>query len=326
MRKVSYILGTLGVISIIISILLLNMNNNGNKITIPWTNEYQKGTINNQNLQEFNESSYKKVIINQDNKFYYIIPENSYLSRVGNNIIEYRNDKLITLRYSLVSNNETMTKMIKEYQNFKGSVEILKYELTNGNILLLVKQYDDHYEETLNLFINLGGGYYYQLSYHIYNVKFSDDFINEIINLEKYQNGTIGNNKEGEWNLPLDIKGKKMFNLKYDSSKYIKDNIYQDYELSLKVNNESNKVVKVIFNYNSSAIEEDINTTYTITNTKDIKLKYYDSKLYTMVDKNNVEYLTYAIKLDSNTKLLITYNKSLEKEVDINNFLNFTYE
>ena len=329
MKKISYILGGLGVILILISILLLNATNNDEKeqdsSDILWTTEYQKGNVDNKNISKYSVNIYKNEYINQNK--YYIIPQDAYLSCVENHIIEYQNDKMTIVQYNYYVNIDEISKIIKSYDNMNSSVEILKKELPNGNVVLLEKNSDEHYAEILNLFIKIDNNSYYHIYYRIYDMNFSDSFIEKIINIEKIKDDNyISNNQDGEWNLSLDTNNKKRFNLKYNSSKYFKEESYQNYELNLKVDKNSYDIVRVLYNYNVIGINDEIQTPYTISNSKKIKLKNYDTLLYTIMNNDNREYINYDIMIDKYTKLRISYPKNIEDKVNINDFLNFTYE
>lgn len=325
MKKISYILGILGVILILIAIFLPNKNNNDNNLG--WNIEYKKDEITNQNFPEYNYNSYKKININQNNNYYYIIPQDAYLSSMTNDIVEYRNNEILIIRYNYYLDNDKIINLINSYKNSDISVEILKKELPNGNIYLLEKTYDGNYHETLNIFIKIDNVYYYHLYYRVNNMRFSNEFINEITDMSKYQEtGSNYSNVEGMWQVSINAVNKKTFSLIYDSSKYYKGELSQDYGMLFKINNNFEKIVQLSLIYNKEDIDEE-NDLYTISSSEKRKLKGYDCIINTIVyHESNDEFIHYIIILDNNTKLMISYNKKIEHEVDISDFLNFTYE
>lgn len=325
MKKLSYILGVLGVILIITAIFLLNTHNNDNNLG--WTIEYQKGQITNQNFPEYNADTYKSVNINQNDNYCYIVPQNAYLSSMANDVVEYRNDRMLIMRYNQYLKEDKITDIINSYNSSSGSIEILKKELPNGNIYLLEKIQDQSYIETLNVFVKIDNTYYYRLYYRVYDMRLSEAFINEIMDVSKYQADSSNHiNNEGEWQISIDAASKKTFNLKYDSSKYFKSDLDQDYGILLKIDNNIEKMVQLTFIYNNEEIDDKENDLYTISSSKKIKLKDYDCILNTIVYDTGVEFIHYIVIIDNNTKLMVSYNKLLEQEVDINDFLNFTYK
>lgn len=321
MKKISYILGVVGVILIIISILLLDKNNEN---IISWNVEYQNQEENPKNTKEYNAKSFQKIDINDGHYFYYIIPQDAYLSRVENNNIEYQNSYITISLYNYNIDDKEISSVLDSYDN---SIQILKYELENGNILILKKIMDDTtYSETLYLFINVGNNLFYKLNYHIENMTFSNSFINEISDISKYKsNDSNLRNITNEWNILLENNNKKTFKLNYNSSKYYRAKIYNDFEMYLKSNQDSDEFIYIVFNYNKLGIDKSTLTS-SINGNEKIKLKDYDILLYTTFNRNNKEYINYDIMIDNYTKLKISYPKSIEDKVDINDFLNFTYE
>ncbi len=328
MKKKGIIIITIGIILIIISLLFLEHKDNkkNSNFDILWTTEYQKGEIITENITKYNPSSYKKVNINKDNKLFYIIPQDVYLSRIGNNIIEYNNDEIFIFRREFVMSNDDITSMINASNELVESVEILKYELENGNVLILKKELnDEYYSEQLNLLIKASSQYSYYLYYQIENMSFSDEFINEIINSNKYQDNNKETNQKGIWHITLNSKTKKVFELNYDASKYLHDN-NQYSTLVLKTDNDSDKYVYFDFYYDVLGVDETLDTSYTINNSEKIRLKDYDVWQYNTIGSDGIEYFDYVVMIDDYTKIRINYPKSLENKVDINDFLNIVYE
>lgn len=343
MKKISLFFGIIGLILLTFSVIFIvnsskssnnNKNDNNNdsnnlddEIIIPWTNEYQNGENEAKNLKKYEPSSYKKITINQDNSFYHIIPKDVYLCRIGNNDIEYCNKKISVLRYTEIVDYDRISSIINSGKSSGNYIEFLKYELENENIILLEKRIDgNHYSEKLHLFIKSFFKHYYYMYYYVDNMNFSNAFINEIINMNKYKDNNKYVNQDGKWVLSLGIKNKNKFELRYDTSKYLKTDYYQDYVFTLRTDENSSETINIYFYYDNLGVNENTNTTFTIKNSEKMKLKNYDVWLYKTVNSKNIEYIDYIIMLDKYSKLRINYPKSLENQVDINDFLNFIYK
>lgn len=325
MKKISYILGLLGVISIVISILLLTKEINSEN-TLLWTTEYQNKEDISIKFEKYNASSFQKIIINKDNAISYIIPLDVYLYKIINSITEYNNNDINILKYNNAVDNDEILNLIDLSDESNTSKVVLKHELDNGNIIYLEKKLrNGSYNERLHIFIKAFEQHYYYVCYQINNKTFSDSFINEVINMDKYKDDSNYLNQDGKWYLYLHANNKKAFELNYNPSKYIKNDDYQGNILSLKVDKDSDKLINIYFYYDQKGIDENINTTFTIKNSQKLMLKDYVAWLYTTIHKE-VEYDDYIIMIDNYTKLRVTFPKSLEDKVDINNFLNFTYE
>lgn len=343
MKKISYILIILGIIFITSSLLLLKLQNNNNsnnnnddneiieeENTIPWTTEFLKEDISNKDYQKYNAESYKIINISRFNNLYHIIPEDAYLKRIIDNCTEYSNDKIYIYRYNSVVDKNEISSIIDSAKSLSNSKVMFKYELEEGNVLLLEKRIDNGvYNERLYLFIKAFQDHYHRLYYSVENMSFSNSFINEIINMNKYKsdyNNLI--NKDDKWIMSLNAKDKKVFELNYDSSKYHKYVYYHDYNVfPLKIDENSDNVINLFFYYDNLGVDEEVSTTLTIKDSKKIKINDYDSILYTTIEENTgEEYNDYIIFIDDYTKIRVNFPKSIEDKVDINDFLNFVYK
>lgn len=324
MRKKSFTFEIIGVIAILIGISILLVDKYADKTNNSEPTKNQDVVIDDKNKLEYNPSSYKKISINQNSNLYYIVPEDTFLSEIGTNYIEYKNDEIFISQYINYSSNDEIMKKINSNSNLDV---ITKKELENGNILILTKETSDRfYTEQLCLLIKVFDNYSYYLYYQIENKSFSDKFINEITSINGYNDSNNIVNQDGKWHFALDLKNKKEFELNYDSSKYSSVDYYQKYTYVLRNPEVSTEQVTIYFLYNELGIDESINTTFTIKSTEKMKLKSYDTWLYMTANADNVEYIEYLIMIDDYTKLRIRYPKSIKDKVDINDFLDFVYK
>jgi hypothetical protein len=119
----------------------------------------------------------------------------------------------------------------------------------------------------------------------------------------------------------------KTFTFNYDSSKYILNDISKEYELILFVDkNQGEDMIEIKYYYDDLGSYEKMGSDSNSVSGEKVKLNKYDAWLHTTVNPRDIEYINYTIKVDKNTKLTITYPKSAETKVDINDFLNFSYE
>ena len=175
---------------------------------------------------------------------------------------------------------------------------------------------ENDYLEKIILFVNIESNYY-EIDYNIYNSMFSEQFIEDIIS-------SIKVNKDSNKNNVFDLINKKMI-LKYDNSKYsiISRNKYH----MILNNNNANVELSIFYDDQTS-----FNEIYDIYHDK-LKASYekttianYEIIKYQYTDANQKNYLDHIIRVDNNTLLSVKYEKQYENVLNINDFLNFTYE
>jgi len=320
MKKLSYILVILGLSLICISLTLLN---NRKEEKNNWTVGYQKGNVGNSETNYFENSENKIITIKtteNGQKLFYLVPNNTYLDILNSELVEYKNDVVTIMQYTKVVQNAQLDDYYESLKDNENITDVIISEsnIINDNKLFLEKGiYKGSYYENLYLFLKSNNGYY-QILYRLKNMSFSDNFINEIINLDNYKYDNLNNPIiDGKIELNLDTESKlKTFTLNYDSSKYslLNDEITTDYEKKL-FSNKYNFYIKLSIYYNSDIY---------IPNDEKINIKEFNGIKYSNFTSDGIE--IYIIYIDDNTKLKISYDSRSKSFFDISDFMNFTFD
>lgn len=347
MKNKSYIFCFIGIVLIIIAVIILikdegatynnDIKNNSNlndntpyESNLLWNVEYQKGEFDENVLVEYDSKLYKNVVINQNrayatNYYSYIVPSSAYFYSNLNDLVKYVDNKLSIIRriHPLdIDNADYVDDMFDNYFS-NDYLNISSYKISNGNYAYLIKTSKEHnYEQILIIYIKAENGYY-KVEYHLDNQKFSNNFLNNIL---KDDNELIIDEKDTKdnWKLLLDLPNKKQFIMRYDDEKYqvASELLFEDYRVVFLDENKDILIVSLLYDENND-IEQSIISKYGSYYVKESEetINNYQVKIY--IHHDTVDTKMYFVSLDAKTKLFIVTGS---KNMDINDFLYFTYE